>query len=655
MNNMVISSNEQATRIHGMYNRNVGQMNAAMTRIATAQKINSAKDNASVWAISQKMRERMRANDQANQNVQNDSALLKTAQGGLDNTLSILNTLKERAVNAANDSNITGDREKIAEEVRQLVTQIDENANRVKFNGRILLNGAGETADTTSVTAAGKDAPNAVTATGNYGDKAVYSLTGLKTFDGSDLTSDTKLTNLTDADGNRLFEKGDRISFSWTENGQAKESTLLVDNTTVMSAMSATGLTFAGAMTQAKLATDELNAKDETGTKLTAGTPGFYFEGAANTNVSNVAIGVKDASGNVKKETQAALELNPVQQSYGDPYKASNLVYHVDMTNLSTSYVTTLSGNSRIDTIAIDNNTEFYRLGSTYSTNLGTDGKDWAGAIYTLSINDKTVTFTGNMSINQINDMLEKNNIDVRMYYAEAGAKLYYGEDGDEITKGTYGASALYTTAQEGLKIVAGSDMDITTFKLKSNLSASALGTNVNFDISKGTDALIKAELLRDDTADTSAASKTDTSASMLPRGQELQFFVGGEQNFGVNFAIGKATSQNLLGMSVEDFAAKFGDKDGANEAIGIIDNAISKTLVEQTRLGAMEARLGYTSDNLITMNENLESGVAAYTGSDMAKEMTEYMKYSVVSQAAQYMLANASQNAYNVLQLLQP
>ncbi|MBR3499387.1 MAG: flagellin, partial [Selenomonadaceae bacterium] len=83
--------------------------------------------------------------------------------------------------------------------------------------------------------------------------------------------------------------------------------------------------------------------------------------------------------------------------------------------------------------------------------------------------------------------------------------------------------------------------------------------------------------------------------------------------------------------------------------------NAISKTLVEQTRLGAMEARLGYTSDNLVTMNENLESGVAAYTGSDMAKEMTEYMKYSVVSQAAQYMLANAGQNAYNVLQLLQP
>ena len=652
MNNMVISSNEQATRIHGMYNRNVGQMNAAMTRIATAQKINSAKDNASVWAISQKMRERMRANDQANQNVQNDSALLKTAQGGLDNTLSILNTLKERAVNAANDSNISGDREKIAEEVRQLVTQIDENANRVKFNGRVLLNGAGETADATTTGVSGASTAKAVTADGNYGNMAVYSLTGLKTSDGTALAGTEKLVDLVDEKGNAVFREGDKITFSWTENGEAKQTSLLVDDSTALSAFTgASGLSFASvtAPVYAKLAGESLTAVDEQGTNLASNERGIFFQGIANTNVSNVAIGVTDAAGNVKKETQALLELNPIQQSYGDPNKGSNLVYSIAATNFSLVY--TDATNTSIVTTN-DNSTEFYKFStliSTSPTGAG-DSKDAAGAIYTLTINENEVTFTGNKSIDQINQLLKDRGIDVRLDLAKAGEQIQY--DDEDVTKGTYGASALYTTASAGLKIIAGSDQEITTLKLAGPSSGKFAATTL--DISQGTNSIIKAELLRDDTTATTS-SKTDASSAMLPRGQELQFFVGGEQNFGVNFAIGKATAQNLLGMGIEDFAAKFGDKDGANEAIGIIDNAISKTLVEQTRLGAMEARLGYTSDNLVTMNENLESGVAAYTGSDMAKEMTEYMKYSVVSQAAQYMLANAGQNAYNVLQLLQP
>ena len=141
----------------------------------------------------------------------------------------------------------------------------------------------------------------------------------------------------------------------------------------------------------------------------------------------------------------------------------------------------------------------------------------------------------------------------------------------------------------------------------------------------------------------------------MLPQGEALQFYVGGESNFGINFSIGKATVENLFNMKGEDFAAMFKDKEGAEEALTYIDDAINKTLVEQTRLGAMEARLGYTSENLTSMNTNLESGVSAYRDADLAKEMTTYMKYSVMAQSSQYMLAQATQNPFSVLQLLQP
>ena len=141
----------------------------------------------------------------------------------------------------------------------------------------------------------------------------------------------------------------------------------------------------------------------------------------------------------------------------------------------------------------------------------------------------------------------------------------------------------------------------------------------------------------------------------MLPQGETLQFYVGGEQNFGIDFSIGKATVQTLLGTSAENFSAMFKDTAGAEKALAVIDDAISKTLVEQTRLGALEARLGYTSENLTSMNTNLESGVSAYRDADLAKEMTNYMKYSVMAQSSQYMLAQATQNPFSVLQLLQP
>ena len=141
----------------------------------------------------------------------------------------------------------------------------------------------------------------------------------------------------------------------------------------------------------------------------------------------------------------------------------------------------------------------------------------------------------------------------------------------------------------------------------------------------------------------------------MLPQGNALTFFVGGEANFGVNFAIGKATAGNLLGSGASAFASRFATSEGAQSAIGLIDNAITKTLNEQARLGSMESRMGYISDNLTTMNENLESADSVLRDTDPAKEMANYMKYMVMSQAAQYMMVQANQNAFQVANLLQP
>ena len=73
-------------------------------------KINSAQDDASAYSISERMRVRIRALDQAYQNTQNGSSMIKTAEGAVSNILETLRTLKEKAIDAANDSNTNEDR-----------------------------------------------------------------------------------------------------------------------------------------------------------------------------------------------------------------------------------------------------------------------------------------------------------------------------------------------------------------------------------------------------------------------------------------------------------------------------------------------------------------------------------------------------------------
>ncbi len=103
-------------------------------------KIVGAKDGASEYAITERMLDRVRALDQANANTQNGSALLKTVEGALSSTIEILKTLKEKAINAANDTNNETDRTTIQKEINQLIDQIDENAN-VTYNGKYLMDG----------------------------------------------------------------------------------------------------------------------------------------------------------------------------------------------------------------------------------------------------------------------------------------------------------------------------------------------------------------------------------------------------------------------------------------------------------------------------------------------------------------------------------
>jgi flagellin len=99
--------------------------------------------------------------------------------------------------------------------------------------------------------------------------------------------------------------------------------------------------------------------------------------------------------------------------------------------------------------------------------------------------------------------------------------------------------------------------------------------------------------------------------------------------------------------------ALNISTKEGASSAIKVLDSAISSVSSERSKLGAVQNRLEHTINNLGTASENLTAAESRIRDVDMAKEMMEQTKNSILSQAAQAMLAQANQQPQGVLQLL--
>jgi len=138
---MVVKNNIPAKNTLNLLNRNDKALAKDLEKVSSGMRINSAADDASGYAISDKMDVQIKSLDQDKDNTQNGQSILKTASGALQSTVDILRTLKERAINAANDSNTDVDRATLQKELDQAIDQIDENAN-VQFNGMTMIDGS---------------------------------------------------------------------------------------------------------------------------------------------------------------------------------------------------------------------------------------------------------------------------------------------------------------------------------------------------------------------------------------------------------------------------------------------------------------------------------------------------------------------------------
>lgn len=280
---MVVKNNMSAISTLNTLNKNSSALAKSLAKVSSGMKINSAADDASGYAISERMRVQIRSLDQDNQNTQNGQSMMKVAEGAVSSTVEILKTLKEKVINAANDTNTDADRQTIQKELDQSVDQINDNAV-ITFNGKYLVDGSHNTSVAATTT----------------------SLTNESLQEGTEFTAE--FTSLKDRNGNSLkIQKSDTVTLSYVKQGKTYTTSVKADGNSLDSLI--------------KKASKDLKVGNNTSVigKNVAGDTVYTADGkkgltitAAGTGLDNqiagITISVTNSEGEIQKSVNAVLD-----------------------------------------------------------------------------------------------------------------------------------------------------------------------------------------------------------------------------------------------------------------------------------------------------------------------------------------------------------
>jgi flagellin len=138
---MRIANNISALNTHRVLTNSDSALSKSMERLSSGFRINRAADDAAGLAISEKMRAQIRGLNQASSNAQNGISMIQTAEGGLNETHSILQRMRELALQAKNGTLTEADKKENQKEIDQLISEVNRISTDTEFNTKKLLNG----------------------------------------------------------------------------------------------------------------------------------------------------------------------------------------------------------------------------------------------------------------------------------------------------------------------------------------------------------------------------------------------------------------------------------------------------------------------------------------------------------------------------------
>ena len=137
-----INQNVTSLSTYANLNSTSNRMEKSIGKLSSGLRINSAADDAAGLAISEKMRSQISGLNRAKLNAQDGISMIQTAEGGLNETESIIQRMRELAIQGSNDTLTSNDRLEIQKEINQLRDAIDDISNTTEYNTKKLLNGS---------------------------------------------------------------------------------------------------------------------------------------------------------------------------------------------------------------------------------------------------------------------------------------------------------------------------------------------------------------------------------------------------------------------------------------------------------------------------------------------------------------------------------
>ncbi len=270
---MIINHNMASVNTLRQMGVNEGNTAKSLAKLSSGLRINSASDDAAGLAISEKMRGQIRGLDQATRNSQDGISLLRTAEGALNETHSILQRMRELAVQSSTDTNTSADRTNIQSEMTQLESEVERIATATQFNTKNLLDGSMGAAVTTAVA-------------------NIQSLSVLHSTAAA-IVASSQLVDLQDSSDNTLgITTGDTISISFVVNGTT---------------LTATALTVAAGTTVSALANLMTSQVAAVSYSVAAGALKLSGATGFDNAINGIVISITDSSGNVRNAATNAM------------------------------------------------------------------------------------------------------------------------------------------------------------------------------------------------------------------------------------------------------------------------------------------------------------------------------------------------------------
>ena len=611
---MIVQHNITAMNANRMLGLTTGSLSKSTEKLSSGYRINRAADDAAGLTISEKMRKQIRGLDQASTNAEDGVSAVQTAEGALTEVHSMLQRMNELAVQASNGTNSEDDRKAIQDEISQLTTEIDRVSETTKFNETYLLKGDGSKS-TKTVNAHDAGLAGKLVDNGN----------GTSTFSADDLKVGDKVTIAgkeytigKSADVADYVKKGSingtkapaKTGDSVTHNGV---TTTIVDKMKTADASAnakwAANDTFVDADGKEWTVIAAGGKTDATkGEVLAADVATYLKDGSVITKNVAFKVGTGDATDIAKKLTVVDA-LEDTEVSITDATGIKNLATNAVAGDIVTANGTSLEVTEEVPTSMKDVAAAIKAAGKGDTIKIGT--KSYTLGVTTDKDND---TYTADDLISMI-------------------------KEGDTVNAG----AAAYTVI--GVSATTAKDADTITLNEAYNKMAEELQKASSIGTDEGKAATVSNK--------GNGTFEIKNGSVEVKNGLSFNLHVGADADMTNKINVDIDT-MSAAGLGIKDINVADDTGAAATYAIDAIADAVAKVSSQRSALGAVQNRLEHTIDNLDNVVENTTSAESRIRDTDMAEEMVNYSKNSILQQAGQSMLAQANQANQGVLSLLQ-